>query len=501
MAKKKKLPSGKALKKRPLRLKLKKRARLLYEEGDLRRRIKISDEGPKSSEPYRTAFRRDFARIIHCPAFRRQQGKTQLFPGTESDFFRNRLTHSLEVAQIAKSIAIRINSTVPFFEKPGHLIDTDLIETIALVHDIGHPPFGHNGERALDECMRQKGGFEGNAQTLRILARLEKRQKFGNSSAAGISPEGNDRRVGLNLTYRTLASVLKYDREIPYDRRITDGLAKGYYRSEANIVRNIKKYVTGVDDYSGPFKTLECQIMDIADDIAYSTYDLEDSFKAHFITPLSMFGAPKQLMKEVAARVQKSLGTPYTAGQVIKCLQGVFSELFNSEEQADLGDDDSTALPLFIAHFSTLADRLMSSGYLRMPFTSQLVGQFISGVEVSPNKDIPALSTVTLKRPVLERVEVLKHFTFCSLVMSPRLKVAEYRGLEIVRTLFRVLSDRDGEGERLLPDDVHSVFSEIRNEDRDRVICDFIAGMTDRYAIEFYGRLKSEKPETIFKPH
>lgn len=476
--------------------------RQLYTEGDFRRRIKIFGEGPTGVEPYRSPWRRDYARIIHSPAFRRQQGKTQLFPGTETDFFRNRLTHSLEVAQIAKSIALRLNATIPFFNRPGFQISPDLVESVALVHDIGHPPFGHNGEKALDECMKKKGGFEGNAQTLRILARLEKRQKFANSSSVGIAPEGIDRRVGLNLCFRTLASVLKYDKEIPYDRRTADGLAKGYYRSEAAIVRLIKKHVTGRDDFKGEFKTVECQIMDIADDIAYSTYDLEDSFKARFLTPLSMFGANPKLINEVAKRVQKSLGEPYSPQRLLKCLFGVFKDLFefgNELDGVDMNQEEGIAL--FIAHFSSLADKLMSSGYLRTAFTSDLVGKFIGGVEATPNVEIPALSTVHLKKETLEVVEVLKHFAFCSLILSPRLKVTEYRGLEIVKSLFDLLTDRDREGERLLPDDVHAIFAEIRDEDRDRVICDFIAGMTDRYAIEFYGRLTSERPETIFKPH
>ena len=180
--------------------------RPLYRDADRAR------EYPTESKvSYRSPFRRDYARLLHCPAFRRLQGKTQLFPGAESDFFRNRLTHSLEVAQIAKSIALRINSRHAYFvDNP---IDLDLIETAALAHDLGHPPFGHNGERALDECMRKKGGFEGNAQTLRILARLEKKEL--DLEEAEETPKSEDRRVGLNLTYRTLAAVLKYDKCIP----------------------------------------------------------------------------------------------------------------------------------------------------------------------------------------------------------------------------------------------------------------------------------------------
>lgn len=484
------------------RLKLAKPSRLLYTKEDIKRRVPIGDEGPGGVEPYRTPWRRDFARIIHSPAFRRQQGKTQLFPGVETDFFRNRLTHSLEVAQIAKSIATRLNSIHPFFNRDGFRIDTDLIEAISLVHDIGHPPFGHNGEHALDECMRQKGGFEGNAQTLRILARLEKRQKLSNSSAIGISHEGVDRRAGLNLCYRTLAGTLKYDTEIPYDRRSNDPLCKGYYRSESQIVKLIKKHVTGRDGFTEKFKTVECYIMDIADDIAYSTYDLEDSFKARFLTPLTMFGAQPSVINEVVKSTGKTLREEYSPARLMKCLDSVFADLFDGEyyEPKELSSSGA-GVALFIAHFSGLADKLMSTGYLRAAFTSHLVGEFIGGVEVEPNEEVPALSVAKLAKPVLEKVEVLKHFTFNSLIKSPRLKVAEYRGVEIVTELFEVLSDRDGEGWRLLPEDVQALFSAIRDEEKDRVICDFIAGMTDRYAIEFYGRLKSEQPETIFKPH
>lgn len=125
------------------------------------------------SSPGRSEIDRDFARIIHCPSFRRLQGKTQLFPGHESDFFRNRLTHSLEVAQIAESIARKLNSTEPYLRK--NPINERICYAAALLHDIGHPPFGHNGEDALDAKMAKFGGFEGNAQTLRIVSQLEKR--------------------------------------------------------------------------------------------------------------------------------------------------------------------------------------------------------------------------------------------------------------------------------------------------------------------------------------
>ena len=200
------------------------RRRALYRSSDRARR----HGGRPVAGGYRSDFRRDYARLLHSPAFRRLQGKTQLFPGIESDFFRNRLTHSLEVAQIAKSIALRLNGTDGYLRR--YPIDRDLIETAALAHDLGHPPFGHNGEEALDACMRCMGGFEGNAQTLRILARLEKKEPD-----VPIRSKADD-GVGLDLTYRTLASVLKYDSCIPAERKCDARISKGYYCSERVLV-------------------------------------------------------------------------------------------------------------------------------------------------------------------------------------------------------------------------------------------------------------------------
>src|SRR5208283_2954453 len=149
----------------------------LYSAGD-RKRLTSSEslnDSEELAEPYRSPWRRDYGRLIHCPSFRRLQGKTQVFPGYESDFYRNRLTHSLEVAQIAKAIAIRLNATSIHFRLKNRKIEPDIVEFAGLAHDLGHPPFGHNGEEALDECMHDYGGFEGNAQSLRIVSRLEKK--------------------------------------------------------------------------------------------------------------------------------------------------------------------------------------------------------------------------------------------------------------------------------------------------------------------------------------
>lgn len=266
---------------------------------------------------YRSEWRRDYSRVIHSAAFRRLQGKTQLFPGDESDFFRNRLTHSLEVAQIAKSIALKLNQEVAFFK--DHPIEVDIVELAGLCHDLGHPPFGHNGEHALHDCMRKYGGFEGNAQTLRILTRLEKKE--AGSYPVGITEDGDDQRLGLNLTYRSLAAILKYDNTIP-SKCDDPNPIKGYYEIDAYIVDAIKGNVA--PDAGGKFKVIECQIMDVADDIAYSTYDLEDSFKAGFLSPIDILASNDGLLEKVASKVQEKLGSTFVSTDV----RGEFLGLF-----------------------------------------------------------------------------------------------------------------------------------------------------------------------------
>jgi dGTPase len=461
----------------------------MYTDNDWARREGIVDPQP---EDYRSPARRDAARVLHSPAFRRQQGKTQLFPGIESDFFRNRLTHSLEVGQIAKSIAIRLNATERFLKPQENKIDTDLVEVAGWCHDLGHPPFGHTGESALDRAMRETdGGFEGNAQTLRILSRLEKRSK-GVATASGISDDGKDMRWGLNLTARTLAACLKYDSKIPAQSkdRANGGVAKGYYDDDADTVRWVKKQVAG-DDTLTPFKTIECKIMDLADDIAYSTYDLEDAFKADFLDPLEIVAATDAIAEEVAQNVAKALGESFNSSDVRKVMRDTFGRLAATEGVTDPFD--------YAVIAQRTSSKLASDGYLRARFSSALVGEFIRAVKFEPNEKIPALSTVTLDPTVRAKVEVLKNLSYVTLISRPRLKVAEYRGLHLVGDMFNTLNaDKEG---KLLPYDFGTVFNRTKPvSKRSRVVCDFIAGMTDRYAVEYFGRLSSESPQTIFKP-
>jgi dGTPase len=465
---------------------------VLYGSNDGLRRATERDL-PHSGVAYRSPYRRDYARLIHSPVFRRLQGKTQLFPGIESDFFRNRLTHSLEVAQVAKSIALKLNVEAP--ELKDSPIDTDLVEFAALAHDLGHPPFGHNGEAALDNLMKYDGGFEGNAQTFRILSRLEKKRLSEDAAAHGAQDvgvaNGSDFRVGLNLAARSLAAVLKYDKQIPHSRNEDDPLVKGYYSVDVETVEWVRKNVIGESAPGSPIKTLECCIMDLADDIAYSTYDLEDTFKAGFLTPLELLSLDEKFCKEVAVTVTKSTNESVTAADVTAVLIKTFSEVLG--DSREVTEKNALESSVFSYHQSR---KMANNGYARTDLTSQLVGEFIAGVRFEYNSACPPLSRVYLERETLRKVETLKRLTFLAVIQSPRLKIVEYRGSEIVASIFDALSD--DAGKQLLPPDFQQLYAQTN--DKPRVICDFIAGMTDAYAVEFYSRLKSENATTIFKP-
>ena len=487
-----------------------------YSAKDAQRLEPIKADSRFSTEKYRTPWRRDCGRLIHSPSFRRLQGKSQLFPEQETDFFRNRLTHSLEVAQIAKSIAIKLNNDL---ENDGdsYRIEPDIVEFAALAHDLGHPPFGHFGEEVLDEKMIDCGGFEGNAQTLRLLTRLEKRWIIENTTF-GIDKDGEDKRVGLDLTCRSIASILKYDCEIPANKNKRQqllkakkidklGPIKGYYKSEDVIVRFVKNNICNGKKHKGSFKTIECQIMDIADDIAYSTYDLEDCFKAGFSMPLDILGLESKVAEKVAKKVSKKLDIHFSKEDVWDKVVSIFYDYFEPpykvERAISVSSDELASLHFFSLRFGNqMSKTLRENGYIRTNFTSKLVGRAIRDVSIDNiNRSIPALSIVKLKEETAVNVEVLKHIVFESQILSPKVQIIAFRSEEILGAIFDALTKKKREGYTLLPKDFRAVYEAIKDQkNKKRVICDFIASMTDRYALEFYGRLTSENPQTIFKP-
>ena len=203
---------------------------------------------PEAESRTRTPFARDRDRIIHCTAFRRLKEKTQVFVAHEGDYYRTRLTHSLEVAQIARSVAKALG------------LDDDLAETVALAHDLGHPPFGHAGEDELQLCMEPYGGFDHNVQTFRVITQLEKRY-----------PDFD----GLNLTWETLEGIVKHNG--PLTER--GGTPIGPYR-EHGIPVGISDYVRDFDLELWSFASTEAQVAAIADDIAYDAHDIDDGLRA-----------------------------------------------------------------------------------------------------------------------------------------------------------------------------------------------------------------------------
>lgn len=229
-----------------------------YDEHD---RARVVDEPPKRVDaPVRTAFERDRARVVHAAASRRLAAKTQVVGPQTDDFVRNRLTHSLEVAQVARDLARALGC------------HPDITETAALAHDLGHPPFGHNGERVLAELSQDCGGFEGNAQTLRLLSRLESKT----FDASGAS-------VGLNLTRATLDACTKY----PWPRDGAPGPGGVHADGTPRVVVKFGVYDDDVavfqwvrEGVAGGRQCVEAQVMDLADDVAYSVHDVEDGIVA-----------------------------------------------------------------------------------------------------------------------------------------------------------------------------------------------------------------------------
>ena len=251
--------------------------------------------------------------------------------------------------------------------------------------------------------------------------------------------------------------------------------------------------------------------MDIADDIAYSTFDLEDVFKSGFFNPFDILTASTKFYDEAALNVTHSMRSndydvfDYTRNDILYILSDVFKGLFDLdalEGVEELNKRELTAEEFIFlgSQFAYKVSKMLASnGFVRSRFMSKLINDSVQSIEFDPNDDIPALSKVRLKKVARERIEVLKRVAFQSQILSPKLKIVEYRGKEIVKKIFEVVSGE--EGYWLLPDDIQLLYK-VKDDDthRARVICDFIACMTDRYAIEFYGRLTSENPETIFKP-
>ncbi len=370
----------------------------------------------------RSPFRRDCDRVIHSTAFRRLKYKTQVFVFHEGDHYRTRLTHSLEVAQIARALARQLG------------LDEDLTETLALAHDLGHPPFGHAGERALDACLQAHGGFDHNAQSLRVVTSLEHRYP------------GFD---GLNLTWESLEGIVKHNG--PLTER--SGTAIGRYR-EHGIPSGISEYTATYDLELWSFASLEAQVAAIADDIAYDAHDIDDGLRA------GLFG------------IDDLKVMPLTAEMI-----------------ADIA-----------RHYPGLDDIRRGAELVR-----ELISYLIGAVVLEARRRLE-LAQPTSVDDVRNHGEVLIAFPAAAAQAEAEikafLKLRMYRHPRVMRVM--------GEAEQILfdlfaryqtkPADLpaewlpHGGESESETE-RARRIGNFIAGMTDRFALTEHQRLFDSTPD------
>lgn len=351
--------------------------------------------------------------------------------------------------------------------------------------------------------MREHGGFEGNGQTLRILTRLEKKledaqRQLGQDNQPTWYRDGRDASWGLNLCARSLAAIVKYDRVIPHSRdESADKPLKGYYRSEDALVQSIKEKVLGSAAHEDLY-VVECQIMDLADDIAYSTYDIEDAFKGGLLNPIDLRFPTDEVLEKVAHRAQRELDVTVEASNIEESLRQIFGR-FGTPSSPPPRDPERQEdwFRLELAGKYRTAQEVADKGFFRTALTSRLVNRFVEAVEIDWNPECPPHSRVKMEPSIRLEIAVLKHLTYVLLIQSSRFKLVAYRGTQIVSTLFDALAENPD----LLPEDIRERWEQAENDSqRLRVVCDFIAGMTDRYAVEFYARLTSDDFHTMFKP-
>ncbi|WP_244444362.1 deoxyguanosinetriphosphate triphosphohydrolase [Tepidicaulis marinus] len=364
-------------------------------------------EEPESAT--RTAFQRDRDRIIHCAAFRRLKHKTQVFVYHEGDYYRTRLTHSLEVAQIARSVARVLG------------LDEDLAEALALAHDLGHTPFGHAGEEALDACMEGYGGFDHNAQTLRILTKLERRYP---------------RWTGLNLTWETLEGIVKHN-----------GPLIGNGRGLEDLPRAIVEYAEVQDLELHTFASAEAQIAALADDIAYNNHDIDDGLRAGLFTFEDLLDVP------LVGAVFKDVYDTYPGldPKLVKheAVRGMIGRM--------VGD--------LIGETKTRIARIKPQSVEEVRGASEPVAAF--SAEMSEND------------------AALKGFLFKRMYRHYKVNRSMSKARRIVQELFALFHAEPN----LLPPEWQQGCDGPKGMRTARRVCDFIAGMTDRFAISEHKRL------------
>ncbi|MBW8751936.1 MAG: deoxyguanosinetriphosphate triphosphohydrolase [Propionibacteriales bacterium] len=401
-------------------------------------RARIVEEPAKRvPAPVRTPFERDRARVVHSASLRRLAAKTQVLGPQVDDFVRNRLTHSLEVAQVARDIAHPLGC------------HPDLAETAALAHDLGHPPFGHNGEAVLDRLAESCGGFEGNAQTLRILTRLEAK-----------SADADGRPIGLNLTRATLDACTKY----PW-RRGEGGSAKfGVYDDDLTAFTWLREGVTGSR------RCLEAQVMDFADDVAYSVHDLEDGIVGGHID-LAVLDRPDEL-----AGVCQTVRDWYLPDVEDDALLAAVERL------RAVGTWPGSAYDGTRSGLATLKN-----------LTSDLIGVFCGHVHTATRErygDAPLVrhtADLVVPEATLHEITVLKGIAAHYVMRTPERSHIMELQRELLAELFEALASSDGRELDATFRDDHARAGD--DAARTRVVVDQIASLTDASAVAWHARL------------
>jgi dGTPase len=347
--------------------------------------------------PYRNEFQRDKDRIIHSNAFRRLEYKTQVFVNHEGDHYRNRLTHSIEVASIARSIATALG------------LSADLAESIALAHDMGHTPFGHAGEEALNECMKLYGGFSHNAHSIKLLTKLEQRYAAYD---------------GLNLSWEVLEGIAKHNG--PVIDHIPQIIA------EYNIMHNLDL---------GHYSSTEAQIAALADDIAYHGHDLEDAVRADLV------------------RIDDLMEIDFLADYIT----AVKNKYCNLHQNRLIYETIR-----FLNHY--FVDNLLA-----------MTKQNIKKYQIITEQDVRSIHMplVTFSHEAEARLFLIKQFLFSKVYLNEKVTIVTFKARQVVKRLFDLYMNSP----ECLPSEWYISAKDRNDTEKASVVADYIAGMTDRYAI------------------
>ncbi len=406
-----------------------------YDDAD-RERL-VAEPAKRVPAPERTAFERDRARVVHSASLRRLAAKTQVLGPQADDFVRNRLTHSLEVAQVARDLAHPLGC------------HPDLAETAALAHDLGHPPFGHNGEAALAELAEDCGGFEGNAQTLRILSRLEAK-----------TFDSTGRSVGLNLTRATLDACTKY----PWTRPGAVAGKFGVYEEDLAVFTWMRAGL------SGSQRCVEAQVMDVADDVAYSVHDLEDGVVAGRVD-LAVLDH-----REERAGIWSTVRSWYLPEAEDEVLDAALGRVRSLRSWPTVAYDGSRR------HLGALKN-----------LTSDLIGVFCGRVHEATRAaygDRPLVrhgAELVVPAPTAEEIAVLKGIAAHYVMRAEDRLALMDRQRVVVAELFEALLRRAPDGlDQMFRTDHHAAGDDAA---RLRVVVDQVASLTDASAVAWHRRL------------